>query len=219
MHVDLKTAFLQGEAFDHTRDVVCQLPPECGQPPYIGARMVKPGYGLNDAPRRWWNEIDKSLRSYGLVPTRADRCCYVLHHKTPKNPSSVPAPQSTAQDTLTTAIDLLTDPIHGSPSLNKTTSGVVCLHVDDLFMTGDDEFIQRVYNRLIKTTRLVLRTRTMLNLLANASVGIRPNKNNVHISPSTRTRKLRNCPSLFGIRHLDMIYHVHQRCIHNTVVF
>ena len=59
MHVDLKTAFLQGESFDHTRDVVCQLPPEAGYPANFAARMLKPGYGLNDAPRRWWNEIDK----------------------------------------------------------------------------------------------------------------------------------------------------------------
>ena len=36
-HIDLKTAFLQGQSFDVNRDVVCQLPPEAGHPPYIGA--------------------------------------------------------------------------------------------------------------------------------------------------------------------------------------
>ena len=30
-------------------------------------------------PQRWWNILDKALRSYGMVPTRADRCCYVLY--------------------------------------------------------------------------------------------------------------------------------------------
>jgi hypothetical protein len=77
-HIDLKTAFLQGEDYDSARDVICQLPPEAGHPPYIGARLKKPAYGMNDAPRRWWNRIDKSLRTYGFIPTRADRCVYVL---------------------------------------------------------------------------------------------------------------------------------------------
>ena len=38
-HIDLKTAFLQGEAFDQHRDVICQLPPEAGHPPYMAARL------------------------------------------------------------------------------------------------------------------------------------------------------------------------------------
>ena len=61
-HMDLKTAFLQGEASDQSRDVVCQLPPEAGYPPHIGARLKKAAYGMNDAPRRWWNILDKALR-------------------------------------------------------------------------------------------------------------------------------------------------------------
>ena len=58
---------------------MCQLPPEAGLPDYIGARLKKFAYGLNDAPRLWWNKLDRKLRGYGLVPTRADRCCYVLY--------------------------------------------------------------------------------------------------------------------------------------------
>ena len=76
-HIDLKTAFLQGEAYDESRDVICQLPPESGLPSYMAARLKRPASGLNDAPRRWWNIIDKALRSNGMVPTRADRCCDV----------------------------------------------------------------------------------------------------------------------------------------------
>ena len=30
-----------------------------------------------DAPRTWWNRLDKFLRSIGLEPTRAYRCTYV----------------------------------------------------------------------------------------------------------------------------------------------
>ena len=80
-HVDLKTAFLQGDSYGAQRDVVCQLPPEAGMPGYIGARLKKSAYGLNDAPRLWWNKLDRKLRGYGLVPTRADRCCYVLYRE------------------------------------------------------------------------------------------------------------------------------------------
>ncbi len=79
LHIDLKTAFLQGEDYDSLREVVCQLPPEMGYPPYIGAYLKKPAYGMNDAPRRWWNRIDKSLHEYGMVPARADRCCYLMY--------------------------------------------------------------------------------------------------------------------------------------------
>ncbi len=78
-HIDLKTAFLQGEEYDAARDVICQLPPEAGLPSYIGARLKKPAYGMSDAPRRWWNRIDSSLIKYGMIPTRSDRCVYVLY--------------------------------------------------------------------------------------------------------------------------------------------
>ena len=74
-HIDLKTTFLQGQSYDVNCDVVCQLPAEAGHPPYIAARLKKPAYGMNDAPRRWWNILDKVLCSFRMVPTRADRCC------------------------------------------------------------------------------------------------------------------------------------------------
>ena len=77
-HNDLKTAFLQGQSYGVDRDVVCQLPPEAGHPPEIAARLKKPAYGMNDAPRRWWNILDRALCSNGMVPMRADRCWYVL---------------------------------------------------------------------------------------------------------------------------------------------
>ena len=70
--------FLQGQSFDVDRVVVCQLPPEAGHPPCIAARLKKPACGMKDATRRWWSMLDKTVCSYGMVPTRADRCCYVL---------------------------------------------------------------------------------------------------------------------------------------------
>ena len=40
-HIDLKTAFLQGQSYGVTRDVVCQLPQEAGHPPCIASRLKK----------------------------------------------------------------------------------------------------------------------------------------------------------------------------------
>ena len=78
-HIDLKTAFLQGEKFNSERDIIAQCPPEAGQPWYMGARLLRSAYGLKDAPRLWWNKLDKTFRELGMTPVRADRCCYVLY--------------------------------------------------------------------------------------------------------------------------------------------
>ena len=78
-HIDLKTAFLQGESYTPDRDVVCQLPPEAGKPWYLAARLKKPAYGMNDAPRKWWNRLDAAVKAMGLLPARADRCTYVSY--------------------------------------------------------------------------------------------------------------------------------------------
>ena len=85
-HIDLKTAFLQGQSYDVNRDVMCQLPPEAGHPPYIAARLKKPAYGMNDAPRGWWNTLDKALCSHGMV-RRAIRVEDVVC--TPKRPKKL----------------------------------------------------------------------------------------------------------------------------------
>ena len=69
-HIDLKTAFLQGQSYDLNRDVVYKLPPEAGHPPCIAARLKKPAYGMNDTPRRWWNSLEKTVRTYGMISLR-----------------------------------------------------------------------------------------------------------------------------------------------------
>ena len=71
-HIDLRTAFLQGQSYGVSRYVVCQLRQEAGHPPFIAAGLKKPAHGMNDAPRRWWNIVDTALCSYGMVSTRAD---------------------------------------------------------------------------------------------------------------------------------------------------
>ena len=58
---------------------VAQLPPDIGLPTWMVGLCLRPVYGLNGAPRRWWNRVDKFLRSVGMEPTRAERCTYVAY--------------------------------------------------------------------------------------------------------------------------------------------
>ena len=59
--------------------MLCQVPPEAGHPPHTAVRLKEPAYGINDAPGRWWNVLDKALCTCGMIPTRTDRCGYVLY--------------------------------------------------------------------------------------------------------------------------------------------
>ena len=92
----------------------------------MAARLKRPAYGLNDAPRRWWNVLDTKLRSYGLEPARADRCTYVLYKGEPKK-STIPCGRTNTWsygDLLDTITDYLTDPVSGSNSKGRSVSGV-----------------------------------------------------------------------------------------------
>ena len=128
-HMDLKTAFLQGEAYDETRDIICEIPKECGYPPHIGARMKKSAYGLNDAPRRWWQVVDKALLSYGLVPTRADRCTYILYGDQ-KHSSAMTKSNPQKELVLEDALELLMNASVRNNSKGRKPEGFICLHVD-----------------------------------------------------------------------------------------
>ena len=173
-HIDLKTAFLQGEEYDTDRQVICQLPPDVGAPPGTAAKLVRPAYGLNDAPRRWWNKIDGSIQSFGMIPTRADRCTYVLYSEPKKQVLFADQPVSQPEEetfkvegeetqsrdhnvlrefahlaTMTEEdsekmLEYLLDPITGSPARNKRVEGVLCLHVDDLFFAGSEVFEEKI---------------------------------------------------------------------------
>jgi len=150
-HMDIKTAFLQGDRYDDTRNVLTALPKEAGYPPHMAARMKKPAYGLNDAPRRWFNIIDASLRNYECVPTRGDRCTYVLYSNTERaskqtTSSKSDQPQLAGNEML----DRMLHPFAGNNSRGYAPCGVICLHVDDLFMCGNSEFGDRVLKRLRK---------------------------------------------------------------------
>ena len=159
-----KKAFLQGESYYTSRNVICQLPLEVGYPAHIGARLKRPAYGLNDAPRRWWNRLDSALRSHGMIPTRADCCCYVYHSRSKQKPGSKGSPDVhfDLPEQVTKAIESLTDPITGSPSHGKTVSGAICLHVDNIFSVWETKNYPDIVNLIRKKTfKSVPKTPTM----------------------------------------------------------
>ena len=82
-----------------------------------------------------------ALRGYGLVPTRADRCCYVFRSKKEKK-TKQGSPGTVSFDVsegIEQAIESLTDPSTGSPSRGKVVSGIICLLVDDIFCVDEKE--------------------------------------------------------------------------------
>jgi len=147
--MDLKTAFVEGGAYDETRDIICEIPRECGYTPRKGARMKKSAYGLNDAPRRWWQVVDKALLSYGLVPTRADRCTHILFgDRKSSNAMTKKEPQKDL--ILEDALELMMNASVRNNSQGRKPEGFICLDVDDLYMAGSPEFEKRVLSKIRK---------------------------------------------------------------------
>ena len=52
----------KGEHYNtESRSVIIELPSDIGLPPWMVGVCLRPVYGLNDAPRRWWNRLGKFL--------------------------------------------------------------------------------------------------------------------------------------------------------------
>jgi hypothetical protein len=105
----------------------------------MAARLTKPAYYMNDAPRKWWNRLGKTLQILGRVPTRADICIYALYSETDK--ASISTNTEATQPSGTKPLSALGDvlehllsPVTGSQSEGRCPHGVLALHVDDFFM-------------------------------------------------------------------------------------
>ena len=106
---------------------------------------------MNDAPRRWWNILDKALRSYGMIPTRADRCCYVLYEENKKENSKHHHPlKLNSTNSCENAVEYIIDPVTGSNAHGKRVVAILNLHVDDLFGTGGPELEEKILKRIRK---------------------------------------------------------------------
>ena len=121
---------------------------------------------MKDAPRRWWNILEKALCSYGMVPTRADRCCYVLYsiqsrertwnqnNSTQWHDTSNNSTKPRVRTEACAAFEKMLDPIAGSPATGKSVAGIINLFVDDLSGRGGTEMEQRVLTGLSKDFRI-----------------------------------------------------------------
>ena len=110
--------------------------------------------------RRWWNILDKALCNCGMIPTRADRCCYVLYstqtrertwnqnNSTLWHGTNNISIESRARSAGDAAFEKMLDPIEGSPAVGKSVAGIINLFVDVLFGTGGTEMEHRVLARL-----------------------------------------------------------------------
>ena len=113
-------------------------------------------------PRRWWNILDKALCGYGMFPTGADQCCYVLYSiqsrertwnqnsSTQWHDASNISTKPRVRTEADAAFEKMLDPIAGSPATGKSVAGIIKFFVDDLFGTGGYKMEQRVLARLRK---------------------------------------------------------------------
>ena len=116
-----------------------------------------------------------------MVPTRADRCCYVLYsiqsrertwnqnNSTQWHDTSNISTKPCARTEADAAIEKMLDPIAGSPATRNSVEGIVDLFVDDLFGTGGTEMEQRVSARL-RISKMVQKTGMMCSSHEGTSI-------------------------------------------------
>ena len=104
----------------------------------------------------------KALCSYGMVPTRADRCCHVLYStqtcerhwnktcSTQEHGTNDISLESHARSKEDAAFEKMFDLVEANPTTGKSVAGIINLFVDDHFGTGGTEMEQRVLARLRK---------------------------------------------------------------------
>ena len=131
---DISTAFLQG--LPQERKLWVKLPAEClrllGASEETRMLLVKPVYGQLDAPRRWYLEAVRRLRSLGLRQHLLDPCTFLIYETDHEDPYKPGLPR----------LSVLGD---------DRLCGMICLHVDDMLGAGDSE--SPVYQEVIQRLR------------------------------------------------------------------
>ena len=78
--LDFTSAFIQGQDID--RELFLLPPPEIRKDcPDLVWKVKKRVYGLRDAPRGWWLEVDSSLKELGCQRLKLDHAFYVYFDK------------------------------------------------------------------------------------------------------------------------------------------
>eukprot|EP00435_Cladocopium_sp_Y103_P075952 s11_g70.t1 len=79
---DVETAFLRGENLQRPTGRILAKPPKDGIPGVNEGELVeliKPVYGLVDAPRLWWESLSKTLVGLGMKASELDGCMFYKH--------------------------------------------------------------------------------------------------------------------------------------------
>ena len=87
------------------------VPPEAGKRWYMAAHLKKPAYGVNDAPRKWWNRLDAAVENMGLCPARTYRCTYASYSDVKKHKKTRMAHSTDANEDASSIGDS-TPPLH-----------------------------------------------------------------------------------------------------------
>ena len=133
---DVSTAFLQG--LPQERKLWVKLPADAlrilGSPPDTRMFLVKPCYGQLDAPRRWFLEAVRRLKSLGFRQHLLDPCLFLLYEA---------------------------DFADSEPQVVKNSNvfgeqklcGMICLHVDDMLGCGNhnSKVYQEIESKLKET--------------------------------------------------------------------
>ena len=128
---DLKTAFLQGFLYDDVEDRVYFHPtPKMrqyyGMAPNEVCVAKRSIYGLNDAPRRWYERLSQGLMENGWERHWLDPCLFLRYDK-----PATPANHQARFNDIESAGNR-----HMQQYTNRTCIGAIGVHVDDLIRTG-----------------------------------------------------------------------------------
>ena len=152
--VDIPTAFLRGDNLPAGDDVYLRIGKWFSDIEDIGFKeakdreffrkeylfkLVKPIYGLNDAPFRWYKRLETELAKLGFVKSAIDPATFILYEGT----------QQCSNKTLGDSVeDYKTRIANNSdryiadylPKEQRQVAGVCCVHVDDIMYAGNKYF-------------------------------------------------------------------------------
>ena len=81
---DIEGAFLRGDTIQREKGKILVSLPRDGVPGLASTpicELIKPVYGLVDAPKLWWDSLTKTLRQLGMIQSGLDSC--IFYSRTP----------------------------------------------------------------------------------------------------------------------------------------
>lgn len=136
---DVSTAFLLGRKFSEDAEPIYMEPPEGTAHPDILWQLTTAVYGLNDAPRGYYEEFKTEVMKH-MYQSRADPCLFIY------------APDMTkkSQETIDEKVRRLRegdggigiqDILNDVPTIGCKVEGVMTAHVDDCMLAGSQKFL------------------------------------------------------------------------------